>query len=82
MMFKIETGVAIPPMTRGGRETMYPFKEMAIGDSFYVPLRGSPIKTIFRLQNSILGSARRRRYPGKQFSTRAEGEGVRCWRIK
>jgi hypothetical protein len=72
MKIKIDKGVPIPDI--GG---MYPFKEMEIGDSFFVECLA---KNVTRKANSILGSARNRRTNGRYKVRTVEG-GVRCWRV-
>jgi len=80
-MFKIEKNIPIPKICRPGRNFIYPFNEMEVGDSFFVPLNGEKKTAV---QASIVNSAARRKEPGgKRFTTRymAEEDGIRCWRI-
>ena len=56
----------------------YPFKEMEIGDSFFVDTDGSK-KEIARALNRLAPACQRLK-PLK-FTVRTEGTGVRCWRI-
>lgn len=76
----------IPPIS--SRQRKYPFKIMEIGDSFSVPLSARsdrPDRAADLIKVSILGSARRKRFPdGRLFCVRTEKEEgvVRCWRIK
>ncbi len=62
----------------------YPFKDMEVGDSFFVPLNG---RHSFNVASSILNSGRyykRRRKKNVKFTTRyiKEEDGVRCWRTE
>ncbi len=68
MMIKIEKG--IPVITR----YRYPFLEMEVGDSFFVPGFSS---------KDMSGSLTRVRklHPGWKFTTRTIDGGVRVWRI-
>lgn len=69
-------------------EARYPFLDMKVGDSFFVPLTKG--KTVSQLRNAINSSAYY--VPGKpgmsgaKFSTRKVEEngqvGIRCWRVK
>ena len=59
------------------RSMLYPFRDMEVGQSFFVPCEPGKQK---KLQASISRSARRMR-PTK-FVTRTTPTGVRCWRIE
>lgn len=77
MSFKIEKGVSIPPVIRnggGGAPSKYPFKEMAVGDSFSAPLSE-------RRRVIAAASAHKLRHGG-QFTARTLEDEVRVWRIK
>ncbi len=66
--FKIETGLPMP--IRG----KYPWRQMNVGDSFFVPnINGNVMGT-------LIASAHRR-LSGARFSQRAVDGGVRIWRI-
>ncbi len=80
MNIKIEKNVPITESKSGFKKghkisTVYPFSDMDIGDSFVVP--GGK-----KEQSHVCSAANRwsRRHSGK-FTTRREGETVRCWRI-
>jgi len=46
-MFKIEKGIPLPEApTRGGRRSIYPFGDLEIGDSFFVPNKTKMASTI------------------------------------
>lgn len=79
-MFKIEKGVSIPPKGVGIRKAeKYPFRDMEVGDSFFVP----GAKTL-RIASACAG-ATKFLGNGHKFSVRKVEEkgiaGVRCWRI-
>jgi len=67
---RIEKGVPCPP-GRGRFSPKYPFADMAVGDSFLMPLQ-------FRDGLSSLWG----RHKPKRFTSRREGEFVRVWRIE
>ncbi len=71
-MFKIETGKRIPPPKTTNK---YPFKEMAVGDSFLIPCKG--INEVKKAQVNVHGSARKIR-----IATRKEDGGLRVWRTE
>lgn len=73
-MLKIERDIPVPE-TRG-RHAKYPFNEMEIGDSFFVPADDRPIPI---LQRSIIASAHKLE---SKFVTRAVDGGVRVWRVE
>lgn len=68
---KIDKGVQIPPQKRNDYRK-YPFKELAVGDSFFIEERYATV--------APSASAHGRRY-GKKFTTRSENGGTRVWRI-
>jgi hypothetical protein len=73
---EIETDVPVPRKTRG-REAIYQFDDMNVGDSFFV--EGDS-----KIQVSVLTCARRK-LPKKFVTQREIKDGVsgyRCWRAK
>lgn len=72
MTIAIDKGVPMPAKSTG-RPSIYPFKNMEVGDSFYVAGR-SP-----RLMGGAITGAKKSN--GFDFVSRAEGEGTRIWRI-
>jgi hypothetical protein len=65
--FKIDEGI---PMPEKRHSPKYPWKEMEVGDSFFVPKR------------AFLASSASLRYAPKKFSQRAVDGGVRVWRVE
>lgn len=57
----------------------WPFAEMGVGDSFFVPANTTEEKR--RIQMNVMGSCRRFRDKGRFATRRVEG-GVRVWRIE
>lgn len=82
-MYQIEKN--IPIVNNGaGRPRKYPFNEMGVGDSFFVPLNGQD--NLKHLQKSLSASVRSYGVKRKMcFITRIcvhqETDGVRVWRI-
>jgi hypothetical protein len=74
--FRIDKGLPAPS-GRSGRPPKYPFRELEVGDSFFV--EGDPRK----LSGSVLGCAKN--IVGKRFSsqkTTHNGKpGIRVWRV-
>ncbi len=74
-MYLIEKNIPLKPKAATGRPRIYPFTKMRKGDSFYV--NGG--KTSSVVSAAACGYAKSQ---GGKFTVRAEGDGVRCWRIK
>ena len=79
-MIEIEKGIKISDVLNNGRgvgaKSKYPFKDMKIGDSFFVECDKPKTKKL----SSILGCAGRCK-PMK-FTVRQVENGIRTWRIK
>lgn len=76
-MITIDKGIPLPPK----REYRFPFRDMAIGDSFAVSAGVNVQKT--RAQLASFCNAFAKRHPGFKFVTRTVdgGSSVRCWRV-
>ena len=73
--FKIEKGVPIPPRRQsGGAPMKYPWKDLQIGDSFFVPKQ-----TVHPFSGQANTTGKRF---NMKFTLRAENGGVRVWRVK
>jgi hypothetical protein len=73
MEFQIEKGVPLPPLAVvSGRPTKYPWTEMAVGDSFFVPGQSS-----VKFSGNITSA---KKMTGFKFTTRTVDGGVRVWR--
>ncbi len=70
--YKIEKEVALPPMW--DRST-YPFEEMEIGDSFFVPGRENCERV------RAMASYKNKSHM-KKFIIRTFSDGIRVWRIE
>lgn len=72
MTFEIQKG--IPVTETRGTPRRYPWGEMEVGDSFFVP----------GMTTSNFGGRRTdaERRHGIKIATRKEGDGVRVWRVR
>lgn len=75
-----------PPPPTEGRPRKYPFPDMAVGDSFTMPLSGANTlrgedHTAHRLRSSAMRYAR---LHGGKFTVRTDREAdvARCWRTE
>lgn len=80
-MNPIEIQKHVPvPASGPGRQARYPFKQMAVGDSFFIR---NPDQT--RLATVQQCASRRGKLDGTRFTVRkvTEGnqKGLRCWRV-
>jgi hypothetical protein len=73
----LEHGISPPTSGHrsGGRNNIYPWSEMEIGESFFVP--GAKQKSL----SSIARNWAVRHKPAWVFSCAAEKDGARIWRI-
>jgi hypothetical protein len=69
----IERDVPIPSNSGRGREALFPFGRMAVGDSFSMDVEAT------RLRNAAFQYGRSH---GKKFTVRKLLNETRCWRIK
>mgnify|MGYP000511689534 FL=1 len=72
-MFYIDKSVAAPAKPGVGRPARYPFASMMPGDSFLVG-------QVDAQRARLAASAWKRRFPGFDYTTRAEDGGLRVWR--
>ena len=74
-MFEIEKNVPRAGYTGGmGAPAKYPWLEMNVGESFFVPN-----VTVYKMSPSAAGFSRR--HPGFKFTCRGVEGGVRVWRV-
>jgi hypothetical protein len=89
--FSIDKGVQLPPINRGGdRAQMYPFDQLEVGDSFFVPVSESMPNPGKTLASTVSSATRRYKTatPPRVFTIRANvvgpdgaTKGARIWRI-
>lgn len=80
---EIVKGVPLPARTRGGRfggGARYPWRDMAVGDCFFVPLAGRTKQRAHANASSVATGAGKRL--GYTFETRyvAEKDAIGVWR--
>jgi hypothetical protein len=78
MKIKIETGVPVP--TRATRKSKYPFREMEVGNSFFVNDKDEVNRTQQKL--SAAAAMFCKKNPAYKFKTQTFDTGVRIWRVK
>ena len=77
-MTEIRLDHNIPLPRRRGAHRIYPFAEMRVGDSFFVPHKGQK-----RLAAQLVSGARSQGIRASARTVTENGvEGVRCWRIE
>ena len=81
MVVKIEKGVPLP-VNRLVREPLYPFDDMSVGDSFFVPEENTVER--FRLHGKLAQHKGRSeaKKNGAVFTIRSVTGGVRVWRLQ
>ena len=82
MEYQIETDIPMPKRTRVAK---YPFADMAVGDSFLVPVDFEEImpKTLRRMvaaKTAAAATLRKQRGDKTAFIVSEVAEGVRVWR--
>jgi len=77
MRIQIETGVPVPTTTT--RKSKYPFRDMEVGNSFFVNEK----LDVKRMQQKLAAAASMfcRKNPDHKFKTQAFPAGVRLWRV-
>ena len=77
-MIKIEKGIPVPKNTT--RKSKYPFREMKVGDSFFIK-ENEDVKKAQRKMAAVAHMFSKKNSEYK-FKTQAFDTGVRVWRIK
>ena len=84
MAFEIEKGVPISGIMRPNGYSIgskYPFREMEVGHSFFVPHEDDPKRTSVRIGVASIYFTKQKGQDGKKFTVRKVDGGARCWRI-
>ncbi len=76
-MYQIDKDIPIPSIKHDRTSTIYPLKEMGIGDSFFVPDKITGKKTTVR--STVIATSKR---IGIKIVTRRVEGGLRVWRIE
>lgn len=82
--FKIEKNVPVP-VSYTKNNLKYPFDQMEVGDSFFIPFKeGQSNEEKRKITNAVSSSCftykRAKKLNDITFATRMTKEGVRCWR--
>lgn len=78
-MYEVESGIEIPASI-AGRPRKYPFGDLEVNQSFFVPFDGKVERAVMNcLYTSASTYGRRNK---KKFHIRRFPTGARCWRIK
>lgn len=87
MAVKIDNKFPLPPAKRRAKFIIdkYPFSDMKVGDSFYIPAADSSDDTVYKIRKTLIASGA---YFNKanntkwKFATRKIGSGIRIWGTK
>jgi len=81
MTIKVDKGIPIPK-PRQGTGSGYPWDDMKVGDSFFIPNDAENMNNVAH-QNKLSSAARSRRmnHPNEKYTVRAVKGGTRVWRI-
>ena len=83
MTYTIHTDVPMPKSSRGP-SAKYPFAQLGVGHSFYVPrpadATGDLKTALARLQRACVGA--NKQHAPARFAARIEGDGVGVWRTE
>lgn len=84
MTYKIEDGIPIPDNARHRYGSTYPFPNMAVGQSFFIPCADADRNKIgTRIMSALKFFVCRRAYMADwRFETHQVEGGVRCWRFE
>lgn len=77
--YAIEKGVPLPPRPFGRK--LYPFPEMKVKESFFVPIEKNEDAVARSRSMSALAQYWKRKLKA-QFSVRREEGGIRVWRVQ
>ena len=72
--FKIESGIPMPGHKSGPRARKYPWKDMKVGDSFFVPNKRAGV-----MSSACIAA---QKYGRGTFRARTVEGGCRVWRVE
>ena len=86
-MYKVEKNIEMPnKMTNGIAHYKYPFADMAVGDSFAVPVDPTTTLNYKQVADRISGAIwnHKKRFAGNNYALRTmkHKKCIRVWRIK
>lgn len=78
--YAVEKGIDMPPRC-GGRRPVYPWEDMAVGDSFLIECEVNPGTRGAKAVDAGRQWAIRQGRPDITFASRSVPGGVRVWRV-
>ena len=75
--YKIEKHIPVAPPWNAQRRSKYPFKDMEVGDSFFVPEDAATRAAIY-----LAAHKAEKEHAGKKFQATAVEGGMRVWRTQ
>lgn len=88
-MFKIQSGVTLPPKTRGTGSSKYPLAQLEVGQSFFIPAATKATGvTLSKLAKSLnIAITTRKANDFADYDENGDGvgekvDGLRVWRIE
>lgn len=81
MAYEVTSGITIPKKEGVGTKAKYPFKEMDVGDSFFIPAEDYKNKNPNYMYSNLHYSAK---FQGIKIAVRTlkDKSGMRVWRVK
>ena len=76
--FSLETGIPMPDGPQDNRYK-YPWRQMQVGDSFFVPVTGDKKRKLYAMKSVIF--YQHEKHP-EHFEVRVVDGGVRVWRTE
>lgn len=84
-MYEIERGVPLPPRANLAGHTKYPFGEMEIGDSFFIPIDtidGKKPSDSVSSAAYVFGKRNNKKFTTRQVREEGTIKGYRVWRVQ
>ncbi len=75
-LYPLDQDVEIPPCGQKGRLSLYPFRAMQVGDSFFAPTQSHSLR-----RNAYNHGRRYGAQYTTRFTTEGDVKGTRVWRI-
>lgn len=79
MTYALCRDIPPPVFERKTRNAKYPFKDMQVGDSFFVPTEEVPPKGVSSIRATAY-AFKRKHASGAKFTILAVTDGIRVWR--
>jgi hypothetical protein len=82
MTIRIDKGVPLPSGLSKSPNHDWPFHQLEVGDSFFIPYPDGDKAMRIRVSAAAQAAERNKRAAGKKFATRAVPGGARVWRVQ